>query len=203
MSLVGPTGMGKTTSAAKIAAWYSLRENRRVALLSTDCYRIGATDQLRTYAKIMRVPCEVALRKKDLGLAILKHQNADMIIIDTTGKSPYDIHHIEELQDLFSPVPNIKHHLVLSATTKKEDLAKIIKAYDSLDISGLILSKLDETRAYATLCQQVATSGIPVSFLATGQRVPEDFSVASPTLLENLFRKGWMALAGTQQMAVA
>lgn len=203
ISLVGPTGMGKTTTAAKIAAWYSLKENRRVALLSTDCYRIGATDQLRTYAKIMKIPCEVALRKKDLGLAILKHQNADMIIIDTAGKSPYDIHHIEELQDLFSPVLSIKHQLVISATTKKEDISKIIKTYDSLGIAGLVLSKLDETRAYATLCQQVATSGIPVSFLATGQRVPEDFSVASRSLLENLFRKGWITFSGTQQMAVA
>jgi flagellar biosynthesis GTPase FlhF len=201
--LVGPTGMGKTTTAAKIAAWYSLRENRRVALLSTDCYRIGATDQLRTYAKIMKLPCEVTLRKKDLELAIRKHQNVDMIIIDTAGKSPYDIHHIKELQDLFSPVSNIRNHLVLSATTKKEDIKKIIETYTDLDITGLVLSKLDETRAYATLCQQVATAGIPVSFLATGQRVPEDFTVASPEHLENLFRKGWLAFADKENMAVA
>lgn len=203
ISLVGPTGMGKTTTAAKIAAWYSLRENRRVALLSTDCYRIGATDQLRTYAKIMKLPCEVTLRKKDLELAIRKHQNVDMIIIDTAGKSPYDIHHIKELQDLFSPVSNIRNHLVLSATTKKEDIKKIIETYTDLDITGLVLSKLDETRAYATLCQQVATAGIPVSFLATGQRVPEDFTVASPEHLENLFRKGWLAFADKENMAVA
>lgn len=201
ISLVGPTGMGKTTTAAKIAAWYSLRKKRRVALLSTDCYRIGATDQLRTYAKIMKLPCEVALRKKDLGLAIRKHQDADMIIIDTAGKSPYDIHHIEELQDLFSPAPNIRHHLVISATTKKEDIKKIIETYYNLDITGLVLSKLDETRAYAILCQQIATAGIPVSFLATGQRVPEDFTVASKAHLENLFRKGWLAF--TENRAVA
>lgn len=201
ISLVGPTGMGKTTTAAKIAAWYSLRKNKRVALLSTDCYRIGATDQLRTYAQIMKLPCEIALRKKDLELAIHKHQSADMIIIDTAGKSPYDINHIKELQDLLSPVSNIKNHLVLSATTKKEDTKKIIETYIDLNISGLVLSKLDETRAYATLCQQVATAGIPVSFLATGQRVPEDFTVASTEHLENLFRKGWLAF--TENRAVA
>jgi len=201
ISLVGPTGMGKTTTAAKIAAWYSLRKNKRVALLSTDCYRIGATDQLRTYAQIMKLPCEIALRKNDLELAIRKHQNADMIIIDTAGKSPYDIHHIKELQDLLSPVSNIRNHLVLSATTKKEDTKKIIETYTDLNISGLVLSKLDETRAYATLCQQVATAGIPVSFLATGQRVPEDFTVASTKHLENLFRKGWLAF--TENRAVA
>jgi len=201
ISLVGPTGMGKTTTAAKIAAWYSLRKNKRVAMLSTDCYRIGATDQLRTYAQIMKLPCEIALRKKDLELAIRKHQSADMIIIDTAGKSPYDIHHIQELQDLLSPVSDIRNHLVLSATTKKEDTRKIIETYADLNISGLVLSKLDETRAYATLCQQVATAGIPVSFLATGQRVPEDFTVASTEHLENLFRKGWLAF--TENRAVA
>ena len=201
ISLVGPTGMGKTTTAAKIAAWYSLRKNRRVALLSTDCYRIGATDQLRTYAKIMKLPCEVALRKKDLGLAVRKHQDADMIIIDTAGKSPYDNHHIKELQNLFSPMSDIRHHLVISATTKKEDIRKIIETYSDLDIAGLVLSKLDETRTYATLCQLVAAAGIPVSFLATGQRVPEDFTVASKTHLENLFKKGWLAF--TESRAVA
>jgi flagellar biosynthesis protein FlhF len=201
ISLVGPTGMGKTTTAAKIAAWYSLRKNKRVALLSTDCYRIGATDQLRTYAQIMKLPCEIALRKKDLELAVRKHQSADMIIIDTAGKSPYDVNHINELQDLLSPVPDIKNHLVLSATTKKEDTKKIIETYTDLNISGLVLSKLDETRAYATLCQQVATAGIPVSFLATGQRVPEDFTVASTEHLENLFRKGWLAFNESRAVA--
>ena len=194
LSLIGPTGVGKTTTSAKIAAWYKLRENRRVALLSMDCYRIGATDQLRTYARIMQMPCEIALRQKDLDKAIARHQHCDLIIIDTAGKSPYDPSHIAELSSWFSHLDHLEPQLVLSATTKKEDLQQIIDSYNPIGPTGLILTKLDETRSYATLCRQIAGTGIPVSYLGTGQRVPEDFFVASKIFLEDLFKKGWSAV---------
>lgn len=195
LALVGATGVGKTTTAAKLAAWYTLRANRRVALLSMDCYRIGATDQLRAYAKIMRLPCEIALRKKDLASALGKHDDKDVIIIDTAGKSPYDNKHIAELQEWFSPCADLEPHLVLSATTKKEDLQTMISSYAELSVTSLILTKLDETRAYAALCQQVVASSLPVSYLCTGQRVPEDFMVANKEYLDILFKNGWNAAA--------
>ncbi len=195
IALVGPTGVGKTTSAAKLAAWFSLRMNQRVVLLSMDCYRIGATDQLRTYARIMRLPCEIVLRKKDLVQAVARHQRSDLIIIDTAGKNPYDLEHIDELQTWFEPHGNIKPYLVVSATTKKSDLTNILKTYSSMDLSGLIISKVDETRTYAALCQQVAVSGLPVSYLACGQRVPEDFRAASKPYLHTLFKKGWQGFS--------
>ncbi len=191
IALVGPTGVGKTTSAAKLAAWFSLRENRRVALLSMDCYRIGATDQLRTYARIMRLPCEIVLRKRDLAGSIAGQRNQDLVIIDTAGKNPYDFEHIDELQTWFASLNNIKPYLVVSATTKKVDLTNILKAYSPLEVNGLVISKVDETRTYASLCQQVAVSGLPVSYLACGQRVPEDFLAASKPYLHTLFKKGW------------
>lgn len=191
VALVGSTGVGKTTTAAKMAAWHSLRKGKRVALLSMDCYRIGATDQLRTYAKIMRLPCEIVLRKKDLSKALARHMNKDVIIIDTAGKSPYDEEHINELKDWFSPCEDIEPHLVLSATTKKEDLQTVIQSFAGLAVSSLILTKLDETRAYAALCQQVVASSLPVSYLSTGQRVPEDFLMASKKFLDSLFKEGW------------
>jgi len=193
MALVGATGVGKTTTAAKLAAWYTLRQGMRVALLSMDCYRIGATDQLRTYAQIMRLPCEIVLRQQDLAKALARHRDKDIVIIDTAGKSPYDEAHIQELRHWFAPCPGIEPHLVLSATTKKEDLQAIISSYGALSASSLILTKLDETRAYAALCQQVVTSSLPVSYLSTGQRVPEDFLVASKDFLDALFKKGWGA----------
>ncbi len=199
LALIGPTGVGKTTTSAKIAAWYKLRENCQVALLSMDCYRIGATDQLRTYARIMQLPCEVALRKKDLTKAIARHQDCDLIIIDTAGKSPYDTGHIPELASWLSPLERIEPQLVISATTKKEDLQHIISTYAPLGPTGIILTKLDETRAYAAVCQQMAGAGIPVSYLATGQRVPEDFFVASKNFLENLFKKGWSAVLESEK----
>ncbi|MFP3983028.1 MAG: flagellar biosynthesis protein FlhF [Desulfurivibrionaceae bacterium] len=194
LSLIGPTGSGKTTTAAKLAAWYGLKEGYKVALLSMDCYRIGATDQLRTYARIMRMPCEVAMHKADLTRLITKYQHYDIIIIDTAGKSPYDHSHIEELEDWFSTVPGLRPYLVLSATTKKEDLKHALEIYSCLGNAGLILSKLDETRSYAKLCQQVASSDLPVSYLTTGQKVPEDFVPASRSVIEGLFKKGWPAV---------
>ncbi len=196
VALIGPTGVGKTTTAAKIAAWYSIHEGMKVALLSMDCYRIGATDQLRTYAKIMRLPCEIALRKKDLQMALLRHQDKDLIIIDTAGKSPYDPNHIRELGEWFSLKNGIEPYLVLSATSKKEDLQQILATYEPLRIKGLVLSKLDETRAYATLCQLLAGTALPISCLCTGQRVPEDFLLASREFLQTLFGQGWQAAAG-------
>jgi len=196
VALIGPTGVGKTTTAAKIAAWYSIHEGMQVALLSMDCYRIGATDQLRTYAKIMRLPCEIALRKKDLQAALLRHQDKDLIIIDTAGKSPYDPNHIRELSEWFSLKNGIEPYLVLSATSKKEDLQQIISTYEPLRVKGLILSKLDETRAYASLCQLLAGAALPISCLCTGQRVPEDFLLASREFLQTLFGQGWQAAAG-------
>lgn len=198
LALVGPTGVGKTTTSAKIAAWYKLRENCKVALLSMDCYRIGATDQIRTYARIMQLPCEIVLRKKELASAVARHSDCDLIIIDTAGKSPYDAAHLSELADWLSVVNRLETQLVLSATTKKEDLQYIIDAYSALCPTGLILTKLDETRAYAALCQQIAGVGIPISYVATGQKVPEDFFVASKPFLEKIFKHGWAAVAGNE-----
>lgn len=195
VALVGATGVGKTTTAAKMAAWYTLRQGFRVALLSMDCYRIGATDQLRTYAQIMRLPCEIVLRKSDLVKALARLKDKDIVIIDTAGKSPYDEEHVQELREWFAPCPGIEPHLVLSATTKKEDLQAIVSAYGALPVASLILTKLDETRAYAGLCQQVVASSLPVSYLSTGQRVPEDFLVASKEFLDTLFKQGWPAAA--------
>ena len=197
IALVGATGVGKTTTAAKLAAWQALRQGRKVALLSMDCYRIGATDQLRTYAQIMRLPCEIVLRRQDLARALERHLDKEVIVIDTAGRSPYDGRHIQELGEWFAPHPEIKPHLVLSATAKKEDLQATLESYVRLAARNLILTKLDETRAYAALCQQVAASGLGVAYLATGQRVPEDFLAATKEGLETLFKQGWTAAVKT------
>jgi flagellar biosynthesis protein FlhF len=203
LALVGATGVGKTTTAAKLAAWFTLREGCRVAMLSMDCYRIGATDQLRTYARIMRLPCEIALRKAELQQALDRHRNKDVIIIDTAGKSPFDEHHIDELREWFAVGHDIKPYLVVSATTKKEDLARVLETYAPLAPESLIITKLDETRAYATVCQQVVAAAMPISYLCTGQRVPEDLLVASRDFLVKLFKHGWQAVVPELRAAAA
>lgn len=197
IALVGATGVGKTTTAAKLAAWAAIRDGRKVALVSMDCYRIGATDQLRTYAKIMRLPCEVALRKKDLGRVLSLYADRDLIIIDTAGKSPYDGRHIDELSDWFSAVPDVEPYLAISATTKKEDLSVVVDGYRAIKPRGLVLTKLDETRAYAGLCQEIVAADLPVFCLCTGQRVPEDFVPASKESVTNLFCEGWQSFSGS------
>ncbi len=194
IALVGATGVGKTTTIAKLAAWFSLRERKKVALISMDCYRIGATDQLRTYGRIMHLPCEVALDQEDLRQAILRHNDKDIILIDTAGKSPYDRSHVSELAQWFAPCQTIKPYLVLSATSQRENLTKVMKNYDQLGLNGLLITKLDETQSYAALCQELSTSSSPVSGLCMGQRVPEDFQMASKAFLKKLFNQGWSAL---------
>ncbi|MBU0674043.1 MAG: flagellar biosynthesis protein FlhF [Proteobacteria bacterium] len=193
IALVGPTGVGKTTTAAKLAAWFSIREGLKVTLLTIDSYRIGGTDQLRSYARIMKLPCEIALHRTDLGSSLNRHRRQDIIIIDTAGKSPYDPDHINELSRWFAPPDVVLPYLVLPATIKKEDLVGIIRTYRPLSPAGLMLTKLDETRAYATLCQGVISANLPIAGLCIGQRVPEDYLPATPTLLATLFGKGWDA----------
>lgn len=202
LAMVGPTGVGKTTNAAKIAAWFYMRHGSKVTLVSMDCYRIGATDQLRTYARIMQMPCEIVLKKRDLTRALERHGDKDLIIIDTAGKNPYDEHHVTELQDWFHDEQGIEPYLNLSATTKKEDLAYIVQAYNPLMVSGLMLTKLDETRTYASLCQQVVAASLPVAGISTGQRVPEDFMMASQPFVDKLFKGGWPAVADEVGMDV-
>lgn len=197
IALVGATGVGKTTTVAKIAAHARLHKGLKVGLVSMDCYRIGATDQLRTYARIMHIPSEIALREKDLSRVVALQADCDLILIDTAGKSPYDEGHISELARWFAGVrPEVEPYLTISATTKKEDLKAVFENYRQMDIAGLILTKLDETRAYAALCQQLAAGEIPVSCLCTGQRVPEDLVLASEETVGLLFRKGWQVFAG-------
>jgi len=199
VALVGPTGVGKTTTVAKVAAWARLRDGLKVALVSMDCFRIGATDQLRTYARIMRVPCEIAMKAGDLSRVVEKYRDYDLVLVDTAGKSPYDDEHVGQLAGWFDSIPDIEPYLAISATTKKEDLQAVFERYGSLAIRGLALTKLDETRAYAVLCQQIVANGYPVSCLCVGQRVPEDFLLASDSALGKLFREGWQPFIGAHK----
>ncbi|MCX7885347.1 MAG: flagellar biosynthesis protein FlhF [Caloramator sp.] len=176
--LVGPTGVGKTTTIAKLASLYSLYENKKVGLITIDTYRIGAVEQLKTYAQILSVPFEVALSIKDIPEIINKMKNCDIILIDTTGRNSKNIMQISETRKYIETANADKVHLVLSMTTKQGDLKKIIENYKMVNYNSLILTKVDETNAYGSILSCCYYGNVPISFLTTGQNVPEDIEKA-------------------------
>lgn len=192
---VGPTGVGKTTTIAKIAAHYRLRENRSVALITLDTYRVAAVEQLRSYAKLLDVTLDVALTKRDALDFIRQRSKAELILIDTTGRSPRDGAGMEELRQLVTLDHPLETHLVLSATTREQDLADHLARYAGIPIQRLLFTKLDETMGYGGLYDMMRQTGLPLSYLGTGQNVPEDLAVARPELVADLLLGGTVPAA--------
>ena len=173
-ALVGPTGVGKTTTIAKLAAYFSLRMAQRVLLLTIDTYRIGAVEQLATYARILGLPLKVAASPKELKSCLEKRDEQDLVLIDTAGRSPNNTGMLDELRDFLTVSPVIGSHLVVSATTKEGDLKKIISGFGGLPLEGYICTKLDETDQYLPLFNQLVPTRRPLAYFTHGQRVPED-----------------------------
>ena len=174
----GPTGVGKTTTIAKIAATQSLWENRRVVLMTADTYRIAAVEQLRTYAKILGVPIEIITDPKDIPGLVKKHREADLILMDTAGRSHYDENRIDELRALHESFAPDAVHLVMAANIKYRDMLNVIERMGVVPISSLLFTKLDETSSFGTILNVMRDFGLPISFFTTGQNVPNDIEVA-------------------------
>lgn len=171
---VGPTGVGKTTTLAKIAAKYLLTHNKKVAFITTDTYRIAAVDQLRTYAKILNVPMEVAYSKGDYDEALEKFRNYDLILVDTAGRNYRDQKYIDDLTDMIEFNEQSAVYLVLSITAKSEDLLDISMKFTTIPIEALILTKVDETTRFGSLYNLPKTLKKGILYLANGQDVPDD-----------------------------
>ena len=174
----GPTGVGKTTTIAKIAATQSLWENRRVVLMTADTYRIAAVEQLRTYAKILGVPIEIIADPKEIPGMLKKHREADLILMDTAGRSHYDENRIDELRALHEAYSPDAVHLVMAANIKYRDMLDVIERMGVVPISALIFTKLDETSSFGTILNVMRDFGLPISFFTAGQNVPNDIEVA-------------------------
>ena len=183
---VGPTGVGKTTTIAKLAAHYTLREQRSVSLITLDTYRVAAVEQLRMYAKVIGVTMDVALTKRDALDFIRRRSRSELILIDTAGRSPLDEAGLQDLRDLVSLDHPLETHLVLSATTREQDVIGGVAGYAGIPITRLLFTKLDETRAYGSLFGIAKRSGLPLSYLSTGQNVPEDLETARPERIADL-----------------
>jgi flagellar biosynthetic protein FlhF len=176
--LVGPTGVGKTTTIAKLAANYSLLAGKRVALITVDTYRIAAVDQLKTYAEIIGVPLDVAFTPQELKDAIEHRSEYDLILVDTAGRSQKHKMQMQELRAFMDVIPDAQIHLVLSATTRLKDMLDVIERFGQLAIDYLIITKLDETSTFGALYNACRLTGKPLSYVTNGQTVPDDIEVA-------------------------
>lgn len=172
--LVGPTGVGKTTTIAKLAGKLSLIDKKKVGLITIDTYRIGAVEQLKTYADIMNIPFKVVFSIKDMEKAIIDLDYCDVILVDTTGRSSKNMMQISELRAFIEKIKEKSVHLVMSASTKNKDIETIIKGYTILEYENIIITKLDETSTYGSILTILDKGKKPISFITTGQDVPDD-----------------------------
>jgi len=185
-ALVGPTGVGKTTTIAKLAANFRLRENRRVALITVDTYRIAAVEQLRTYADIIDLPMHVVSTPREMRDAVKDFAGFDLILIDTAGRSPKDDIKIRELRTLLNEAHADEIHLVLSSVASAKTLLQTLEHFRTVGPTALVLTKLDEAPSFGGLLPILRSSGLPASYLTNGQNVPDDIEVAQPTRLARL-----------------
>lgn len=189
IALVGPTGVGKTTTLAKIAAHYLSNFSSSIALITIDTYRIAAVEQLKVYGAIMNLPVEVVITPEQLEQAFARHGDKELILIDTAGRSPKDSLCIKELATFLRADYSIDKHLVLSATTRESELFETIKRFSILGIDNTIITKTDECETLGVMLDiqlHDRDNTIPFSWITNGQRVPEDLLTASPELVAEL-----------------
>lgn len=186
VAVVGPTGVGKTTTVAKLAARYTLRHGRnRVALVTTDSYRIGAHQQLKTYGRILGVPVHVANDAEELQRTLEGLQDKELVLIDTAGMSQRDMRLSEQLSVLRGGGSRVRSYVVLSATAQRTSLDEVVRAFRHLEPAGCILTKTDEATGLGEALSVVAHHRLPVAYVGDGQRVPEDMHPARAHKLVN------------------
>jgi len=179
---IGPTGVGKTTTIAKLASSLKLGKNAKVALFTADTYRIAAVDQLRSYATILGIPLRVIYSDSEIKEAVEEYKEYDIVLIDTAGRSHKNREQRDDIEKLLLAVPEESReiYLVLSATTKYRDLVKITETYSSIAKYNLIFTKLDETSGIGNILNVKMLTGAPLSYTTFGQSVPDDISKINP-----------------------
>jgi flagellar biosynthesis protein FlhF len=188
---IGPTGVGKTTTIAKIASKFKVNEKARVAFLTADTYRIAAVEQLRTYANILGIPLKVVYSEEEMKQAEDEFGDYDIVFVDTAGRSHRNKEQRDDIEALINAVPEEERevYLVLSATTKYRDLVKITEAYSEIIHYNLIFTKLDETSTIGNLFNIRMLTQAPLSYATFGQNVPDDISrVDAQSIAKQLLR---------------
>lgn len=179
ISFVGPTGVGKTTTLAKIASKAILENKLRVGLINLDSYKVAAADQLSTYARIMGVPFRSVASPEELQQAIYDFNSLDLILVDTTGRSQKDQENLLQLKNVLAGIEGMRSVLMVSATTRDADLNDVLSRFKIFNPSGIVFSKLDETGVYGAIYNAHKRTGLPLLYFTVGQRVPEDIEIAS------------------------
>ncbi len=178
VALVGPTGVGKTTTLAKLAANFRLRDGVKLGLVTVDTYRVAAVEQLQTYADIIDLPMKVVTSPPEMRRAIAEMSDMDLVLIDTAGRSPRDDLKIQELKALLAAAEVDETHLVLSLVSNLRSLLMTAKMFSPVGVSSLILTKLDEAAGMGTLFSVAQQIQQPISYFTTGQDVPDDIEAA-------------------------
>ena len=186
VALIGPTGVGKTTTLAKIAAKFVLEQGARVALITADTYRISAVEQLKTYSDILGLPLEIVYNPEALRNAIEKHKDKQLILIDTAGRSQYNEYQMKELSGLLSIDADIEKHLVMSATTKTSDGVELLENFSICHPDRVIFTKVDETGTHGIILNILHRRKVALSYITNGQSVPDDIEPASVERLAEL-----------------
>ncbi len=185
VNIVGPTGVGKTTTIAKIAAHSVLKKHKKVALITTDTYRIAAVEQLKTYAKILNIPLEVAYSIEDFKKAKNLFANYDLVLVDSAGRNFRNPLYVEELQKVMDFTDEVETYLVLALTSKYRDMEAIYEQFSLIHIDKVIFTKKDETSYYGTMLTFVEKYKIGVAYITLGQNVPDDIVEGSATEIVN------------------
>jgi flagellar biosynthesis protein FlhF len=178
VAFVGPTGVGKTTTIAKLAADFHLRENKRVGLVTVDTYRVAAVDQLRTYAEIIDLPMEVVANGRDMRTALAKLSDMDLILMDTAGHSPADEGKLQELRNMLQDSQAHEVHLVVSGAASISSLEFAISRFTAVGATRLVVTKLDETTGWGHVWPILRGGKLPLSYMTHGQKVPDDIAPA-------------------------
>ena len=178
IALVGPTGVGKTTTIAKLAANFRLKEKRKVGLITVDTYRIAAVEQLRTYADIIDLPMAVVSTPREMREAVARMGDLELILMDTAGRSPRDEVKIQELKTMLTEAEADEVHLVLSSTAGSASLVRMAEQFAAVGTTTLVLTKLDEVAGLGNLLPLLRSCKLPLSYVTDGQNVPDDIEPA-------------------------
>jgi flagellar biosynthesis protein FlhF len=183
---VGPTGVGKTTTIAKLAAEQVLKHHRKVGFITSDTYRIAAVEQLKTYATILNIPLEVVFSPQDLNKAFLQLQHCDVIFMDTAGRNFRNEMYVSELHSLMKSKGKSETFLVLSLTTKYKDMKVITNNFSKFNLDKVLFTKMDETDSYGSILNLLNEFPLKLSYITNGQNVPDDITVADENAIIGL-----------------